>query len=147
MANVSWCQLIVLGFQNNSFLIKVAYNQVHKWPLLCFWHFCWFHPFLAKILFYLLRAQKTNKSYLRNGAFLEKNQRQLMGFPQTLKIKSGVENHFRAKNYFCYWVTQKVNKFDRFSREGMILLFCFLQPKNILVLIPHTFQSVPSRFS
>ena len=29
----------------------------------------------------------------------------------------------------------------------MILLFCFLQPKTILVSISHTFQSVPSRFS
>ena len=68
MTKVSWFQLIVLGFQNNSFLLKVAYNQVYKWPLFCFWHFCCFHPFLAKILFYVLRAQKTKKSYLRNGA-------------------------------------------------------------------------------
>jgi hypothetical protein len=29
----------------------------------------------------------------------------------------------------------------------MILLFSFLQPKNILVSIPYTFQSVPSSFS
>ena len=147
MANVSWFQLIVLGFQNNSFLLKVAYNQVYKWPLICFWHICCFHPFLAKILFYVLRAQKTNKSYLRNGAFFRKKLLMTYGFSANVFYTKWHPKSFSSKNFFCYLVTKKVNKFDRFSRGWMILLFCFLQPKNILVSIPHTFQSVHSSFS
>ena len=148
MANVSWFQLIVLGFQNNSFLLKVAYNQVYKWPLICFWHFCCFHPFLAKILSYVLRAQKTKKIKSQKRCTLGKNViNDFWVFRKRFFSKSGVQNHFRAKMIFCYLVTQKVNKFDRFSRGWMILLFCFLQPKNILVSIPHSFQSVPSSFS
>ena len=56
MANVS-------SFQNNSFLLKVVYNVVYKWPLTCFSFLL--HSF---ILLYVLRARKTKKSYFRNGA-------------------------------------------------------------------------------
>ena len=55
----------------------------------------------------------------------------LLGFQQTFLCIKGRLKHFSIK---------KVSKFDRFSRRWMILLFCFLQPKNILVSIPHTFH-------
>ena len=53
---------------------------------------------------------------------------------------------FSSKKIFLLLVTKKVNKFDIFSRGWMISLFSFLQPKNILVSIPHTFQSIPLKF-
>ena len=71
----------------------------------------------------------------------------LLGFPASFFYTKWHPKSFSSKKIFLLLVTKKVNKFDRFSRGWMISLFCFLQPKNILVSIPHTFQSVPSSFS
>ena len=89
-----------VGFQNNSFLSKVAYNQVHKWPQISFWSLCCLHPFLAKKLSNVLRAQKTKKSYLKNGTFWKK--KLLIAF--VFFIHSGIEKYFQAKTEYNYLV-------------------------------------------
>ena len=64
------------------------------------------HPFLAKTLSYVVRAQKRNKSYLRNGAFKKMFVTDFWVFRRLFYIKSGIEKKIAQGSAIL--VTKKV---------------------------------------